>query len=150
MCAVVAKFDKRSAPSVTKILGVQHIGGKVTGWMYGRADYFFAQPTGKLGGQQPITHPLFMFCANNTSHFVFQISLSNSNFGTGPSISNITQYLIFTKPDLSRKKIQRNGKKFHLPAPYSLTNTINAGLFKVWDYGDDDLSHQYLPNFKQL
>ena len=78
-CAVVAKFDKCSATSVTKILGVQHIGGKVTGWMYGRADYFFAQPTRKLGGQQPITHPLFIFCANNTSLFILQFSLSNSN-----------------------------------------------------------------------
>ena len=106
-CAVVAKFDKNSATSVTKILGVQHIGGKVTGWMYGRADYFFAQPTRKLGGQQPITHPLFIFCANNTSLFVLQISLSIINFGTGPSISNIQQYLIFPKADLSKKKIQK-------------------------------------------
>ena len=63
----------------------------------------FCAANQKIGGQLPITHPLFIFCANNTSLFVLQISLSNLNFDTGPSISNITQYLIFPKPDLSKK-----------------------------------------------
>ena len=110
-CAVVAKFDKCSATSVTKILGVQHIGGKVTGWMYGRADYFFAQPTRKLGGQQPITHPLFIFCANNTSLFCFANFSLQFKLRHGSKHIKHYETFDFSEVDLSKKIPKKNGRK---------------------------------------